>query len=275
MPYLSRAKQPKLHYFLDDFTDPWRDAGYLMLQHGLLKSARFGYAWVPYLSRNYRIIRPDLRGHGQSQNGDVPPDGDMLVEDVIDLLDSFEIERVHFCGESLGGIVGTLLAAKHPERVRSLSLVSAPTKLSEATKSAFSLEFSDWTTAIRTLGLGAWSAKMNDMRFPPDTNAGLLAWQAGEMGKQNLDAMTAFVDFASKVDTAPLLPLIEAPVLGLYAPENNISGGAIEILKNGIRNFTGITLPTRHHAAFNAIPAICARQVLAFVTAIDGITFQE
>ena len=71
MPELRRAGKPMLHYALDDFTDPWRDAPYLILQHGYGRSGRFWYSWVPYLARFYKVVRPDLRGLGGSQ---VPED---------------------------------------------------------------------------------------------------------------------------------------------------------------------------------------------------------
>ena len=41
MPYLARAGQPKLHYELDDFTDPWRKRPFLILQHGYGRSGKF------------------------------------------------------------------------------------------------------------------------------------------------------------------------------------------------------------------------------------------
>jgi 3-oxoadipate enol-lactonase len=41
MPYVTRSGQPELHYVIDDFTDPWRDAPYLVLQHGNGRSSRF------------------------------------------------------------------------------------------------------------------------------------------------------------------------------------------------------------------------------------------
>ena len=68
MPELRRAGKPTLHYALDDYTDPWRHAPYLLLQHGYGRSGRFWYSWVPYLGRFYKIVRPDLRGLGQSHD---------------------------------------------------------------------------------------------------------------------------------------------------------------------------------------------------------------
>ena len=66
MPTLRRPNAPDIHYEIDDYTDPWRKAPWLLLQHGYGRSSKFWYRWVPYLARFYRIVRPDLRGLGQS-----------------------------------------------------------------------------------------------------------------------------------------------------------------------------------------------------------------
>src|SRR6185503_21204601 len=66
MPFVTRPSQPELHYELDDYTDPWRAAPYLILQHGYGRSGRFWYSWVPYLARFYKVVRPDVRGLGRS-----------------------------------------------------------------------------------------------------------------------------------------------------------------------------------------------------------------
>ena len=53
----------RLGYCIDDFTDPWKEAPVLLLLHAAMGSARRYYAWVPPLSRHYRVVRMDLRGH--------------------------------------------------------------------------------------------------------------------------------------------------------------------------------------------------------------------
>ena len=58
MPILKRNNKPDLHYVIDDFTDPWRNAPYLILQHGNGRSSAFWYRWVPYLARFYKVVRP-------------------------------------------------------------------------------------------------------------------------------------------------------------------------------------------------------------------------
>ena len=66
MPELKRAGQPTLNYEIDDFTDPWRKAPILLLQHGFSRSAHIWSQWIPYLARYYRVVRMDLRGLGKS-----------------------------------------------------------------------------------------------------------------------------------------------------------------------------------------------------------------
>ena len=66
MPLLRRTGRPTLLYRVDDYTDPWKHAGTILLQLGFGLSSRFWYSWVPYLSRFYRVVRPDMRGLGLS-----------------------------------------------------------------------------------------------------------------------------------------------------------------------------------------------------------------
>ncbi|HEV7823186.1 MAG TPA: alpha/beta fold hydrolase, partial [Burkholderiales bacterium] len=86
MPYIKRAAAPTLHYVIDDFTDPWKNAPFLILQHGNGRSAQFWYSWVPYLSRHYKVVRMDLRGHGESPVDFDPATGSALEGYVGDLL---------------------------------------------------------------------------------------------------------------------------------------------------------------------------------------------
>ena len=187
MPELRRAGKPTLHYALDDYTDPWRDAPYLILQHGYGRSGRFWYSWVPYLSRFYKIVRPDLRGLGQSEAPDDLEAGlnvEAYIEDLLAIIDSLGGAPVHYCGESLGGILGMVLAAQHPERVRTLSLVAAPLLINHDTQRAFAFGHPSWQDALQAMGSRQWAEAANSAtRFPAGTDPGLLAWYADEMGK--------------------------------------------------------------------------------------------
>jgi 3-oxoadipate enol-lactonase len=140
MPFVDRNSSLRLHYVLDDFTDPWERRPFLVLQHGNGRSGRFWYRWVPFLARHFRIIRPDMRGLGKPE-GKLDLDTDItldaLIDDVLAILDHAGAEQVHYCGESMGGILGMALAARHPEQVRTLTLIATPVFIEEQMKERY------------------------------------------------------------------------------------------------------------------------------------------
>ena len=69
MPFAQKPGRPPLHYVLDDYTDPWKNAPYILLQHGNGRSGAFWYSWVPYLTRFYRVIRPELLHFAAQHDG--------------------------------------------------------------------------------------------------------------------------------------------------------------------------------------------------------------
>jgi 2-hydroxy-6-oxonona-2,4-dienedioate hydrolase len=79
---------------------------------------------VPALAAHHQVHCLDMLGHGYTEN----PGGDLriprYVDHVLDYLDSREIERAHFVGESLGGWVAARLAVDHPDRADRLILVA-------------------------------------------------------------------------------------------------------------------------------------------------------
>lgn len=281
MPVLKRAGRPDLYYELDDYTDPWKpQAPCILLQHGYARSSRFWRAWVPYLSRFYRVIRPDLRGLGQSGKDFAPAAGINLAayrEDFTDLLDHLQVASVHYCGESSAGTLGMMFAAECPQRIRTLSLISAPVAMSEDDKRSALAGYPDRVSALRAMGARGWLEASNaGRRFPADTDPALLAWTLDEMGKSDTEVLVEMFRFVSTVDTAPYLGRIEAPVLAIYPMEGVITKDEhTEALRTAVRNLRLIRLPSRAHSLQIVAPATCALEVLYFISQHDGIACRE
>ena len=72
---------------------------------------------LPALSERFRVLTYDHPGHGRSSLPDQPATVGILAAGVLGLLDELGLERVSFCGVSLGGMVGMALAHHAPERV--------------------------------------------------------------------------------------------------------------------------------------------------------------
>lgn len=113
---------------------------------------------VAALSERFRLIRPDLRGHGGSE---VPPGPYTIAEmsgDVIALLDSIGVVRFSYLGVSIGGAIGQWLAMQHGDRMDALivcaSAAQFPDPPSWPVRAArVRAEGTEWLVASRT---GAW-----------------------------------------------------------------------------------------------------------------------
>ncbi|MBO9354391.1 alpha/beta fold hydrolase [Bordetella petrii] len=279
MPFLERAGAPAIHYEYDDYTDPWKNAPILLLQHGYSRSAQIWYQWIPYLARHYRVIRMDLRGLGRS-----PADFDLqtemsaqhFIDDILAVIDAHGGGPVHYCGESLGGILGMLLAADHPDKLRTLTLISAPLRLSARTRSDFACGHASWQEALRVLGSEEWSARVNTItRFPPGTDPQLMDWYAKETGKSNVDALIRLSEIACSADVESCLPRITVPTLGLYPMKGPITVNDDDVILKTIPNMRMVRLPTTYHAIQFLMPAACAKEVLHFATQHDGVSSHE
>ncbi|MGE4371499.1 MAG: 3-oxoadipate enol-lactonase [Xanthobacter sp.] len=118
------------------------DAPVLVLLHALGVDGRMWAPQVEALADNFRILRPDARGHGAS---DAPAGAygmDRLGRDLLTLLDVLKIEQADLCGLSMGGVLAQWMGVFAPHRVRRLVL---------ANTSAWLGPPENWTDRIATM----------------------------------------------------------------------------------------------------------------------------
>jgi len=84
---------------------------------------------MPALQKHFRILRYDTRGLGQSSITLGPYTIEQLARDVLALLDELKLDRVHFCGLSMGGQTGMWLALNAPTRLHKLILCNTAAKI--------------------------------------------------------------------------------------------------------------------------------------------------
>ncbi len=95
-------------------------APWITFAHALCNNLTLWDEQVALLSDRYRILRYDHRGQGQSQATPGPYTFPLLIDDAIALLDHFGIAKTHWCGLSIGGMMGYGLAQDHGHRLHSL-----------------------------------------------------------------------------------------------------------------------------------------------------------
>lgn len=97
---------------------------------------------VPYLLPYFRVLQYDTRGHGQSELTDGPYTIEQLGQDVIDLLDTLKIDKVYFCGLSMGGLIGQYLGINYPDRLHKLIISNTDAKIGTVER---------WNDRIKTI----------------------------------------------------------------------------------------------------------------------------
>lgn len=159
MPYLTHPSGQKTFYYDDCFANPWEPIETILIHHGFGRNSNFWFQWVPVLAKKYRVIRRDALGHGYSPpppRDNPPKDLDAYLDDVVDTLDQLNIEKVHYIGESTGGIFGDFLAARHPERLLSLTICGSPLAFGKAGQDLLSFGYSPIQETIRGMGMRPW-----------------------------------------------------------------------------------------------------------------------
>ena len=133
----------------------------LVLSHALGLSMAMWDPQVAPLSRAFRVVRYDHRGHG----GSPVPAGRYRIEDlgrdVLRLIDRLALERVAFCGLSLGGMVGLWLAANAPERVDRLVVCCAAARMPRPN------DYAERAKLVRAQGMDAIADRVIGRWFTP------------------------------------------------------------------------------------------------------------
>ncbi len=97
----------------------------VVLIHGYTDNARDWVPLIPYLSRRYRLIVVDIRGHGRSDKPECCYARIDFAYDIKLLLDALHIPKADIVGHSLGSMITQVLAEQWPERVRKVILISS------------------------------------------------------------------------------------------------------------------------------------------------------
>jgi pimeloyl-ACP methyl ester carboxylesterase len=272
MPSVSLPDGLSLHCAIDDFLWPWDQPTPVVMLHGFARNARFWNRWVPAIAETRRIYRPELLGCGAS---DPLPAGthvapEMVARQILAVLDAFALDRVHWVGESSGGIVGLLLAAQYPERIASLVLCNTPSRISDEIRRIYALDQADVGAAIRALGTGEWCRRTLPYRLDvAHAGAELCDWVVAEMDRTRPEAAAALHECFESVDTMPILARVQAPALLLSGDQSRIASAQqhrlAETLPRGrLEFFAG------YGHGINLIqPERCARASLDFWRTIE------
>lgn len=220
------------------------DAPVLVLSNSIATTLEMWDRNIADLARHFRVLRYDTRGHGLS---DAPVGAysiERLGRDVIELLDALGIDRAHFCGISLGGLIGQWLGIHAPDRVDQLVLANTSAYLGPAPQ---------WDAQIADV-LGAQdltdTAKMFLRNWFPER---LLADEATvKPFRENILGMRAVglagcLAAVRDTDMRRTIALVQAPTLVVIGDHDTVclpEHGAL--IANTVPAAQSLTLPVTH-----------------------------
>jgi len=273
MPTVRLDEDLFLHCAVDDYLWPWDTPTPVLMMHGFARNATFWKRWVPAIAETRRIYRPDLLGCGASN---VPAPGyrytpEKIEAEILAVFEAMSLKRVHWVGESSGGIIGLQLAAAHPERIASLVLCNTPTRISEEIKGIYALDRESTAAAIRSYGTGEWCRRTLGYRLDIEhAPAPLREWCINEMDKTRPDIAASLHQCFEAIDVQPLLPKIEAPVLLLSGDKSRIASEQQKILAATLPHGRLELFAGDGHGVNLLQPERCARAALDFWHGVEA-----
>jgi 3-oxoadipate enol-lactonase len=220
MPKLQLSPDAELNYRVDDFTDPWRKAGAVLLIHGNNESGLAWYGWVPHLARHYKVVRPDMRGFGEStpMPRDFPWTLDLVIDDYLRLMDALGIERFHLVGAKIGGVIGRAFAARHPDRVLTLTVVGSPPPV-RADRGTLEKRVQE----VETLGIEHWARRSMASRLGSAFPQEGVEWWIQYMGRTAVSTEAGFAGSINFSDITQDVANIRCPMLVLTTLESGLA----------------------------------------------------
>lgn len=177
---------------------------------------------VPELTRQWRVFRFDLPGHGGAPAHPVGSVGDLAAR-LLATLDAVGVQRFGFAGCALGGAIGLELALRHPERLASLALVASSPRFGTAD------EFRQRGVIVRTNGLDPIARTAPDRWFTAGFAAGqpaITEWAVQMVRTTDPGCYIAACEALAGFDVRPELGRVGVPTLVLVGADDQVTGPA-------------------------------------------------
>jgi pimeloyl-ACP methyl ester carboxylesterase len=247
---------------VDDFTDPWTKPDTVFLLHSAMSSSRRMYAMVPHFARRFRVVRMDLRGHGESEvpRADQPLTLQRLTQDVRELADHLGVKRAHFVGVSGGGYLAQQLAIHDPERVMSLVLLASRPGFKDSNGAA-------WIPEMERRGLRTFIADTISDRLPVgEVSQAQIDWFLDEISRNDPAFVRRFVLYMTTQYWMDDLAKVRCPTL-IVAPRGDAIGNAdaYEQMRALIKGSELTTYDVESHNIADYMADRCAQDAMAFL----------
>ena len=243
-------------------------AASLVLLHGIGGRRDSWLPVVDQLRRHFRLLVPDLRGHGASDkpaNGYLVPD---YAADLEGLLQAFDVERPLLLGHSLGGLISLTWATEHPRKAAAIAIEDAPLRGGPRVLP----RFDEWITMnqMEPGELAAFYAREHPT-WPPEDCRRRAAGMAS-VALPVFEEMRAANVSPDQADRIKPLAVIASPVLLVHG---DLESGGMVVPNDVVRftatlpDATAIRIPDAGHSIHRDRPRELLEAVVPFLLSVD------
>ena len=242
----------------------------LFLIHGIGASRASFAGLVPHLRKSFRCISYDLRGHGVSPTPRPPYTLEDLVEDLEALRAELGIDKAHFAGHSLGGMIGPAYARKYPQHVLSLGLYSTAA-FRTADDSA---KVKGVVAAMRSKGIPQVLETLKDRWFTPEfarRQPEVIERRMRQVIDTDPAVFLSVFDIYAETEMSPWLHEVKQPCLVLTGENDGGCNPRLnKLIAAALPNSELVILPVLRHAILLEAADQVAPPVLDFLNRHRG-----
>lgn len=196
----------------------------IVLIHGFPFASEMWNPQIEFLKNRYRVISYDIRGHGNSDDGDGQYTIEFFVDDLVALLDYLKIKKAALCGLSMGGYIALRAIERNPERVSSLILCDTGP---QADSNEVKLRRVANMKAVKTNGVKAFAEGFLKAIFRPESfdsrSYEVEAIRKMIEANSEIGICGTLLALACRTDTTDSLDLIGVPTLIMVGEDDKIS----------------------------------------------------
>ena len=237
----------------------------LMLSNSLGTDLHMWDPQVGVLTQHFRLVRYDRRGHGKSGVPKGPYNMEMLGRDVLAVLDALKIDKINWCGLSMGGMVGMWLGANAPQRINRLILSNT---------SAYFADKEIWNGRIKTVrekGLASIVGGTMERWFTQgfrEREPKKIAWLSEMFLATDPEGYIACGEAVRDMDHREIIKSIKAPTLVIAGKQD--AGTTVEMAEVIRRRIPGASL-----TLFDTAHIANVEQPQAYTDAVLGFLAQK
>lgn len=243
----------------------------LLLVHGLGSSALDWEKQIPALSTRYRLIVPDIRGHGRSDKPRERYSIKGFTADIVALIEHLNLGPAHYVGLSMGGMIGFQLGVDQPQLLKSLCIVNSGPEVKLRSANDYWQWFKRWSLA-RVLSPSAIGKALGPRLFPKPEQGELRQKMAERWAKNDKRAYLASFDAIVGWGVQERLSRITCPTLVVSADRDYTPVALKEAYVKLLPDARLVVIEDSRHATPLDQPQRFNQTLLDFMTTVDTTT---